>query len=94
MIDFYHACNDLLIQDIAIAINDWCSSENGGINESLKSSLVSGYETIRPLTPGEQNALLSMQRTSAARFALTRLLSGDPPLKNPNEMLMLAANLS
>jgi|AP95_1055475.scaffolds.fasta_scaffold00455_13 homoserine kinase type II len=93
VIDFYHACDDFLIQDIAIAINDWCIAENGGINETLKSVLISGYEEIRPMTPGEEAALVPIQRTSAARFALTRLLSGDPPLKNPTEMLNLAARL-
>ncbi len=93
VIDFYHACHDFLIQDIAIAINDWCITENGSIDETLKSALISAYEEVRPMTPGEAAALVPMQRTSAARFALTRLLSGDPPLKNPTDMLNLAARL-
>jgi len=43
-------------------------------------------EELRILTP--------LQRTSAARFALTRFLSGDPPLKPPEEMLRLAKLLT
>ncbi len=89
VIDFYHACNDLLIQDVAIAINDWCLKGNR-IDRSLQDALMTGYEEIRSLTDQERDLLPRMQRVSAARFALTRLLSGDPPLKDPHQMLELA----
>lgn len=94
VIDFYHACHDILIQDIAIAINDWCQTSTGTINEALRASLIAGYEEIRPLEKEEVQALVPLQRTSAARFALTRFLSGDPPLKPPEEMLRLASSLT
>lgn len=92
VIDFYHACNDILIQDIAIAINDWCVS-GSQISESKKTALLKGYETIRTLTDTESALLTDMQKISAARFALTRLLSGEPPLKDPLAMLDLANSL-
>ena len=94
VIDFYHACHDILIQDIAIAINDWCQTSSGTINEAFRVSLIAGYEEIRPLGKGEAQALVPLQRTSAARFALTRFLSGNPPLKPPAEMLRLASSLT
>ena len=94
VIDFYHACHDILIQDIAIAINDWCQTPTGSIDETLRASLMAGYEKIRPLEKEEAQALIPLQRTSAARFALTRFLSGDPPLKPPEEMLRLASSLA
>ena len=94
VIDFYHACHDILIQDIAIAINDWCQTSSGTINEAFRVSLIAGYEEIRPLEKEEAQALVPLQRTSAARFALTRFLSGDPPLKPPAEMLRLASSLT
>jgi len=94
VIDFYHACHDILIQDIAIAINDWCQTSSGRVDEALRASMIAGYEEIRPLEKEEVQALLPLQRTSAARFALTRFLSGDPPLKPPEEMLRLAASLT
>ncbi len=90
VIDFYHACHDLLIQDLAIAINDWCKGSEG-IDEALKQAVLAGYGSIRALTPEEKDALLPLQQVSAVRFALTRILSGDPPLKDPGEMLQLAA---
>lgn len=89
VIDFYHACNDLLIQDIAVALNDWCK-EGNCINSSLQRALLEGYEEIRPLTEQELELLPGIQKVSAGRFALTRLLSGDPPLKDPRAMLELA----
>lgn len=94
VIDFYHACHDVLIQDIAIAINDWCQTSAGNIDEALRASLIAGYEKIRPLEEEEVQALVPLQRTSAGRFALTRFLSGDPPLKPPVEMLRLATLLA
>jgi homoserine kinase type II len=94
VIDFYHTCEDMLIQDIAIAINDWCLTEDGSIEPALKRAMIAGYESMRELTAGEKTALLPMQRASTARFALTRLLSGDPPLKDPAEMYALANQLS
>jgi homoserine kinase type II len=94
VIDFYHACHDILIQDIAIAINDWCQTSTGNIDEALRATLIAGYEKIRPLEKEEAQALVPLQRTSAARFALTRFLSGSPPLKPPEEMLQLASSLT
>ena len=93
VIDFYHACYDLLIQDLAIVLNDWCLNEAGRPDPLLHDALLAGYQSVRPLSQQESEALLPMQRTSAARFALTRYLSGTTPLKNPGQMLELARSL-
>lgn len=89
VVDFYHSCTDTLIQDLAIAINDWCKNSKGDLDESRRSAMISAYESIRPLSVKEHEWLAPMQQVSAARFALTRLESGDPPLKDPREMLNL-----
>lgn len=94
VIDFYHACHDLLIQDLAVVINDWCLDDSGVVNQVLSQAVLSGYGSVRTLDDAEKAALVPMQRASAARFALTRLLSGDPPLKDPGEMLELAGRLA
>ena len=96
IIDFYHACDDVLIQDLAIAINDWCMTQQGTIDEGLRDSLLKGYESMRKLTEFEMDALPMFQRFAALRFLLTRFISGedDTPLKDPHEFLRLIKNLS
>ena len=89
VIDYYRACKDLLAIDIAIAINDWCRQEEK-FDGSKREAIIEGYNSIRPLTKDELRHMLDLQQVSASRFALTRMLSGHPPLKDPQEMLALA----
>lgn len=95
VIDFYRACDDFLIQDVAITINDWCRTLDDEIDESLKISLITGYESVRSLEKEEKEFLPCFQRAACARFALTRLLSGNEGehLKDPHEYIQLAARL-
>lgn len=93
VIDFYHACHDFLVQDLAIAINDWCVTASDRIEPTLQTAMISGYESVRRLEKDERKVLAPIQRASAARFALTRFLSGDPPLKDPGAMLRLAGTI-
>jgi homoserine kinase type II len=96
IIDFYHACTDFYIQDIAITINDWCRNENGSMDPVRTASLIEGYESVRTLEAEEREFLPFFQRAASARFALTRLLSGEEGahLKDPKEFLKLAGSLS
>jgi homoserine kinase type II len=96
LIDFYHACTDYLIQDVAISINDWCSDANGMLNLNLRTALISGYESIRPLELEEHRHLPAFQRAGAMRFVITRFGSdtGEGPLKDPLEFLSISKNLS
>ena len=96
VIDFYHACTDYLIQDLAISINDWCSDARGMMRENLRDSLIHGYESVRPLETQELAYLPAFQRAGAMRFMLTRFVSdvGDGPLKDPMEFLRISRHLS
>jgi|TARA_B110000263_G_C15295080_1_gene505241 homoserine kinase type II len=95
ILDFFHACDDFLIQDIAITINDWCRDEAGGRCTDRRLALIDGYCSKRELTPTEFEYLMIFEKFSAARFALTRLISGEPGeyLKDPKEFLSLARQL-
>lgn len=92
IIDFYHACKDFLVQDIAIVANDWCTDEQGRLDPDRYHALLLGYESIRPLSDEERASLPAIRRAGAARFVLTRLLSGDESryLKDPEEYLRIA----
>ena len=72
-IDFYYACNEKFIYDIAIAINDWCIDQDGKINKSMFLEFIKGYRSERKLTDNEQEYLNVALRLAALRFWLSRL---------------------
>ena len=73
IIDFYFACTDMLVYDLAICLNAWCFEADGSFNVTKAMNLFSGYQNKRPLSVEERNALPVLARGSALRFLLTRL---------------------
>jgi homoserine kinase type II len=72
LIDFYFACNDALAYDIAVTLNAWCFESDNSFNITKGQALLKGYESVRPLAPGEREALPVLARGAALRFLLTR----------------------
>lgn len=72
-IDFYFACTDALVYDLAICLNAWCFEPGGEFNITKAGLLVAGYQSVRPLSEAELAALPTLCRGSALRFLLTRL---------------------
>ncbi|EDQ32581.1 homoserine kinase, Neisseria type [Hoeflea phototrophica DFL-43] len=73
LIDFYFACNDFLAYDVAICLNAWCFEPDGAFNLTKGMALIDGYQSVRPLSAAEAEALPVLSRGAALRFFLTRL---------------------
>ena len=73
LIDFYFACTDALVYDIAICLNAWCFEPDGSFNATKARLMLNGYRKIRPLSADELQALPLLARGAAMRFLLTRL---------------------
>jgi len=72
LLDFYSACTDTLLLDVAIAANDWCC-DNGIVNAEKLTALLAVYESLRPLEALEKRHWSIMLRAAALRFWLSRL---------------------
>ena len=80
IIDFYNACSDLLLFDLAITVNDWCSTPaDNGLNPALTLSLVNAYTAERPLETDESTHWQAILQLAAARFWVSRLLAEKLP---------------
>jgi homoserine kinase type II len=73
LIDFYFACDDLFVYDLSVCLNAWCFEKDNAFNLTKGSALLAGYQSVRPLSAAEADALPLMARGSALRFMLTRL---------------------
>lgn len=93
IIDFYYACNDFLIYDIAVAVNDWCVEDGGLLNTERFRAFIQAYQAVRPFTPEEITHWPKIIRAAALRFWLSRLKDFHEPkkgamthIKDPNAM--------
>lgn len=73
LIDFYFACNDFLIYDLAICINAWCFERDNSFNVTKARRMLSAYRRERHVSDNELAALPTIARGAALRFLLTRL---------------------
>jgi len=74
LIDFYFACTDTLVYDVAICLNAWCFEADHSYNVTKGRALLAGYAKTRPLSPPEWENLPLLARGAALRFLLTRLV--------------------
>jgi homoserine kinase type II len=80
IIDFYNACSDVLLLDLAIAVNDWCSSTaDNGLNPALTRSLVNAYIAERTIETDEAQHWQAILQLAASRFWVSRLLAEKLP---------------
>tara|TARA_R110002073_G_scaffold19555_16_gene71476 strand:+ start:429 stop:1397 length:969 start_codon:yes stop_codon:yes gene_type:complete len=97
LIDFYFACRDFLVYDLAICLNAWCFEADYSFNVTKARRLVMEYARTRPLGADEVQALPLLARGAAMRFLVTRLYDwlNTPPgaLVTPKDPLEYVAKL-
>jgi homoserine kinase type II len=74
LIDFYFACTDTLVYDVAICLNAWCFESDHSYNVTKGRALLASYAKARPLSQPEWEMLPLLARGAALRFLLTRLV--------------------
>jgi homoserine kinase type II len=96
IIDFYYACDEYLLYDLAVAINDWCVNAQGLLDAERFQTLLQAYTDKRTLTEAEQSHFNLVLRAAALRFWLSRLQDKLFPregeltqIKNPDAFLKI-----
>jgi homoserine kinase type II len=92
IIDFYYACNSVLLYDLAVTVNDWCIRPDGSLDADKTRGILDAYHRRRPLQDREREVWPVMLRVAALRFWLSRLHDklfprhgGQTTIKDPNE---------
>ena len=96
-IDFYFACNDFLMYEIAICINALCFDKKNNkfiFNKKKSTNLIKGYSKIRRFSDKEKKSLNVLCKGAALRYLLTRTYdylntpkSAIIKIKNPREYI-------
>jgi len=79
LIDFYFACDDSLLYDVAITVNDWCMGELGELDAGRTEAFLSAYREVRPFTDEEKVRWPDALRLAALRFWISRLYDKNLP---------------
>jgi len=73
VIDFYFACDDALLYDVAIAVNDWCAHPDATLDALRMHAFLEGYRHERPFEDAELALWPAMLRRASLRTWLGRL---------------------
>jgi len=98
VLDFHHAARGMLIYDLAVAANDWCTDSSGALNSDRGLELLRAYHEIRPLTSAEIRLSPAFTLYGAVAFWLSRLSvavqrdgAGNVRSNNPREFERIVA---
>ncbi len=75
ILDIYNSCQDAWLFDLAIVANDWCANRAGDWQPDFLPALFAGYQSVRELTPLEQQSWGLCLRGASLRFWLSRLVT-------------------
>lgn len=79
VIDFYYACHDYLLFDLAVICNDW-AFDNSVFQTARWQAFIDSYQRHQTLGASEQAAWPLMLRAAALRFWVSRLIDYHFPM--------------
>ena len=62
-----------MLFDLAIAVNDWCTTADGALDPARMAAAVGAYARERPFSAAEREIWSTLLRAAALRFWLSRL---------------------
>lgn len=75
LIDFYFAATDFFAYDLAVTHAAWSFERGGHIyRPEIGQALISGYQSIRPLSLAEWDAMPALLRGACMRFVTSRAI--------------------
>jgi homoserine kinase type II len=104
VIDFYHACTEGLLFDLAVCANDWVTNPDGTYDSEKMAALLKGYTFEHGWSDQDEEAWPLFLELAALRFWISRLaskyLSGyqqdsvaGETIKEPNELRAILEHL-
>ena len=81
VIDFYFACDDVLLLDVAVTANDWCLRPDATLDVEQLAALLRGYRPNNKYSDVEKTAWPILLRAAALRTWLGRLGYNHFPLQ-------------
>ncbi len=73
LIDFYFACTDIRVYDLAVMHSAWSFDAHGrNYDPAVGDALIAGYEASLPLTEVERAAFPTLAAGACIRFSLSR----------------------
>jgi len=80
IIDFYYACHDYQLLDLAVICNDWCFDTHTRFLPARWHAFIRAYNQQHTLTATDQRAWPGMLRAAALRFWASRLYDYHFPM--------------
>ncbi|MDA3921785.1 MAG: homoserine kinase [Salinisphaera sp.] len=80
LIDFYYACHEFLLFDLAVICNDWAFDTHQVFHAEHWQAFIESYQRRHPLAADELAAWPAMLRAAALRFWVSRLVDHHFPM--------------
>ena len=81
IIDFYFACNDFYIYDLALTINSWCFDDQNNFDYQKANAIFNSYHNIRPILPQELEIFSVVASGAALKILISRISNWLNPVE-------------